>query len=139
MKNEEVILPSVFVFVMIGAGLLHMILPETNGCKLPKTMQEANRSRYSLSVLWISHLNCVIVLHSSVYVLENMSILWGLFNKSNINQWVVYVVIADRTRQTDYSTARLFDGKCHTFWYHRSFCLFPLSQNCVWFCWFAGF
>lgn len=44
--NEDMIMPLVFVVVMIGAGLLHIIPPETNKCKLPATLQEANAIRY---------------------------------------------------------------------------------------------
>ncbi|XP_067930981.1 solute carrier family 22 member 13-like [Watersipora subatra] len=40
--NEEFILPSIYVVLMISVGLLHIIPPETNNRKLPETLFEAN-------------------------------------------------------------------------------------------------
>ncbi|KAF6033627.1 hypothetical protein EB796_008070 [Bugula neritina] len=44
--NEDIILPSLFVVLMVGVGLMHIIPPETNKRKLPVNLHEANKSSF---------------------------------------------------------------------------------------------
>ena len=43
--NGEILMPTLFASLMIVSGFLWLVIPETNNCKLPQTMSEANAVR----------------------------------------------------------------------------------------------